>query len=214
MKRWSWLLLAALLAAPAVADDKTKDEKQTKDAPVAQAPAAQAVGAEDALKKAEAKLAAGDSDAAVDILEKAKGADPKVALRLGRLRESRGELLPAEDAYKVAAAGLAGPEKGEAFGRLAVVQDARGVADAAASAEAAMAADPEGLWPTIAVSYHRAHEGKADEAVALAEKAIAAGGGAAAKAALGHALELKGDLAGPKPLTAKPWPPSRRRSSR
>ena len=79
---------------------------------------------------------------------------------------------------------------------MAVVQDSRGVADAAASAEAAIAADPEGLWPTIAMSYRRAHEGKPDEAVALAQKAVAAGGGRAAKAALGHALQIKGDLAG------------------
>ena len=35
------------------------------------------------------------------------------------------------------------------------------MADAAASAEAAIAADPEGVWPTIAMSYRRAHEGKA-----------------------------------------------------
>ncbi len=190
MKLWSCLLLAALVAAPALADDKKKAPKKDKEAPVAQAPAPQ-----DVVKEAEAKLAAGDADAAIALLEKA-GTDPKAALRLGRLRESRGELLPAEDAYRAAADKLVGPEKGEAFGRLAVVQDARGVADAAASAEAAIAADPEGVWPTIAISYRRAHEGKADEAVALAQKAVAAGGGAGAKAALGHALQVKGDAAG------------------
>ena len=141
MKRWSWLLLAALAAAPAVADDKKKDDKKGKEAPVAQAPVAQAPAAQqDLVKDAEAKLAAGDSDAAVALLEKAARIDPKAALRLGRLRESRGELLPAEDAYKAAAGQLAGPEKGEALGRLAVMQDAGGVTEAGASAEAAIAA--------------------------------------------------------------------------
>ena len=42
MKRWSWLLLAALAAAPAVADDKKKEDKKAKGAPVAQAPVAPA----------------------------------------------------------------------------------------------------------------------------------------------------------------------------
>jgi tetratricopeptide (TPR) repeat protein len=195
MKRWSWLLLAALAAAPSIADDKKKEDKKAKEVPVAQA-AAQAPAPQDVVKEAEAKLAAGDAEKAIALLEKAARTDPKAALRLGRLRESRGELLPAEDAYKAAAEKMTGPDKGEALGRMAVVQDAGGVADAAASAEAAIAADPEGLWPTMAMSYRRAHEGKPDEAVALAQKAVAAGGGAAAKAALGHALQIKGDLAG------------------
>jgi tetratricopeptide (TPR) repeat protein len=191
MKRWSWLLLAALVAAPAVADDKKKDDKKGKAAPVAQGPAAQ-----DAVKDAEAKLAAGDTDGAIALLENAKGADGKAALRLGQLREGRGELDPAVDAYKAAAEKLDGPGKGEALGRLAVVQDSRGMPEAVASAEAAIVADPEGLWPTIAISYRRAHEGKVDEAVTLARKAVAAGGGGEAKAALGHALETRGDSAG------------------
>jgi len=171
MKRWSWLLVAALLAAPALAEDKKKEDKKAKEAPAAQAPAAQAVpqaSPQDVVKEAEAKLAAGDADRAFAMLEKAAAVDGKVGLRLGMLRESRGELLPAEDAYKAAAA----------------------------SANAASAADPEGLWPTIAMSYRRAHEGKPDEGVALAQKAVAAGGGAAAKAALGHALDAKGDATG------------------
>jgi hypothetical protein len=140
MKRWSSLLVAALLAASVFADDTTddttRDAKEAAAAPGAQAPVAQAPGA----------------DAAVATLEKAMRVDPKAALQLGRLRESRGEFLDAEDAYRTAAAALTGIEKGEAFGRMAVLQDARGATDAAASAEAAMAADPEGLWPTIAVS--------------------------------------------------------------
>jgi tetratricopeptide (TPR) repeat protein len=196
MKLWSCVLLAALVAMPALADDKKKDDKKGKEAPAAQAPAPQAPVPPDLVKDAEAKLAAGDSEGAVALLEKAARTDPKAAFRLGQVRELRGEILPAADAYKAAAGRLAGREKGEALGRLAVMQDVGGVAEAAASAEAAIVADPEGLWPTIALSYRRAHEGKADEAVALAQKAVAAGGGAWAKGALGHALDARGDTAG------------------
>jgi tetratricopeptide (TPR) repeat protein len=191
MKRWSWLLLAAVVASPAVADDKKKDDKKAKEAPVAQAPAA----TQDAVKEAEGKLSAGDTDGAIAILDKAMAADPKAGLRLGQLRETRGELDLAVDAYKSAAGRLTGPAQGEALGRLAVVQESRGMADAGASAEAAVAADPEGLWPAIAMSHRLAHQGKVDEAVALAQKAVAAGGGAAATTALAHAQEAKGDMA-------------------
>ncbi len=177
MKRWSWLLLAVLVAAPAVATP--------------QAPASP----QDAMKEAEAKLAAGDSDGAVAALKKAMASNPMAAMRLGRLRETRGELDLAVDDYKAAADKLAGPAKGEALGRMSVVQYTRGMAGAGASAEAALAADPAGLWPTIATSYLRAHEGKVDEAIALAEKAVAAGGGGAATAALAHSQEARGDLA-------------------
>ncbi|HXK10870.1 MAG TPA: tetratricopeptide repeat protein [Vicinamibacteria bacterium] len=190
MKRWIWLLLVALAASPAVADDKKKDDKKAKGAPAAQAPVVQ-----DAVKEAEAKLAAGDADGALTVLDKAMATDPKAALRLGQLREKRGELDLAVDAYKSAGERLDGPAKGEALGRLAVVQGERGMKDAAASAEAAMAADPEGVWPTIALSHRRADEGKGDEGIALAQKAAAAGGGAAATAALAHAQGAKGDMA-------------------
>ena len=78
---------------------------------------------------------------------------------------------------------------------MAVAQDARGMAEAGATAEAAIAADPEGLWPTIAMARRKVQEGKPDEAIALAQKAVAAGGGAAATAALAHAQEAKGDMA-------------------
>jgi superkiller protein 3 len=52
------------------------------------------------------------------------------------------------------------------------------------------------VWPTIALARARARGGQADEAIALAQKATAAGGGAgaAAQAALGLAQEAKGDL--------------------
>ena len=168
MKRWSWLLAVTLLASPALADDKKKDDKKgDKKAPAAAAPVQQ-----DALGAADAKLAAGDTDGAITVLDKAAGSDGRAGLRLGVLRESRGELDLAVDAYKAAADKLSGPAKGEALGRLAVAQDTRGMSEAAASADAAAAADPEGVWPTIALSYRRAHEGKTDEGVTLAQKAV------------------------------------------
>lgn len=189
MKRWSLLLIAALVVSPAFAEKKKKDKKG-KEAQTEQPAKA------DALQEAEAKVAAGDVKGAVELLESAIATDPRAALRLGTLRESQGELDLAIDAYKVAGEKLIGPGQGEAFGRMAVLQNTRGMAEAAASAEAAVAADPQGVWPTIAMAYRRAHEGSTDEAVTLAQKAVAAGGGADAKGALAHALEAKGDMAG------------------
>jgi tetratricopeptide (TPR) repeat protein len=186
MKPWSWLLVAALAVAPALAEDKKKDDKK------APAPAA-AAAAQDAVAAADAKLAAGDADGAIALLDKAAAANPAAAMKLGIVREGRGELDLAVDAYKSAAARLEGAAKGEALGRLSVAEDTRGMAESKTTAEAAIAADPEGTWPTIAMAYVRAHEGKADEAVALAKKAEAAGG-SAAKAALGHALAAKGEM--------------------
>jgi tetratricopeptide (TPR) repeat protein len=98
------------------------------------------------------------------------------------------------DAYTAAGAKLTGPAKGEALGRMAVLQRIRGMGEAGATAQAAAAADPEGAWPAIAMAHMRAAEGKGDEAVALAQKA-AAGGGAAASVALGLAQEARGDVA-------------------
>lgn len=191
MKRWCWLLALALAASPAIAADKKKDDKKGKEEP----PAASAAPA-DAVAAADAKLAAGDADGAISLLEKAVATDGRAGLKLGALRENRGELDQAIDAYKAAAEKLSGPGKGEALGRMAVVQDTRGMAEAAASTDAAVAADAEGPWPTIALAYRRAHEGKADESVALAQKAVAGGAGAGASCALGHALAAKGDVAG------------------
>jgi len=187
MKRLALPLLAVLLAVPAAADDKKKDDKKGKEA------AAQPVVV-DPLKDAEAKLAAGDAEGAIKALEVVAAANGAAALRLGVLREDRGETDLAIDAYKAASATLTGAPKGEALGRMAVAQDARGMSEARATAEAALAADPEGVWPTIAASYLRIHEGKADEGVALAQKAVAAGGGAGATAALAHAQAAKGDM--------------------
>ena len=187
MKRCALLLLVVLSAVPTASDDKKKDDKKGK-----QAPAPVVV---DPVKDADAKLAAGDVDGAIKILDAVMSTNGAAALKLGVLREGRGEIDVAVDAYKAAAATLSGPAKGEALGRMAVAQDARGMAEAGATAEAALAADPEGLWPTIAASRHRVHQGKEDEAIALAQKALAAGGGAAATAALAHAQEAKGDMA-------------------
>ena len=186
MKRCAWLLLLLLPAGPAASDDKKKDDKKGKDA-------AQAVVV-DPVKDAEAKIAAGDIDGAIKALEPVAATNGAAALKLGQLRESRGELDLAIDAYKAASATLSGPAKGEALGRMAVAQDARGMAEAAATAEAAIATDPGGVWPTIAAARRKVQEGKPDEAIALAQKAAAAGGGAAATTELAHAQEAKGDI--------------------
>lgn len=187
MKRCAWLLLLLLPAVPAASDDKKKDDKKGKDA-------AQAAVV-DPVKDAEAKIAAGDVDGAITVLEPVAATNGAAALKLGQLRESRGELDLAIDAYRAASATLSGPAKGEALGRMAVAQDARGMAEAAATAEAAIAADPGGVWPTIAAARRKVQEGKPDEAIALAQKAAAAGGGAAATTELAHAQEAKGDSA-------------------
>ncbi len=190
MKRWACLLAMLLLAAGA---SGVQEEEEGEMVPAPDKTAAELVA------EADAKLAAGDSDGAANALTqalRAVGATGEMALRLGMLREERGELDLAIDAYGVAAKGLEGTSRGEALGRMAVLQDARGMSEAAASAEAAVAADPEGIWPTIAICHRRVKEGQVDEAVALARKAVDAGGGSAAQAALGHALHAQGDVAG------------------
>lgn len=188
MKRLA-LCLALVLAVPASAQ-----QKEQKQAPKKAGPATP----DDLVRQADEKLAAGDADAALELLRKAvalagAGGDP--ALRLGRLLDSRHELDAAIDAYSEAAGKLSGAAKGEALGRLAVAQELRGSPEAAASAEAASAADPAGVWPKIALSRARSRAGKADEAAALAAEAVAANGGAPAVCARGFASELKGELA-------------------
>jgi tetratricopeptide (TPR) repeat protein len=154
---------------------------------------------EDALSQADEKLKAGDPDAAAELLRKAtamEGATGEPSLRLGRVLEAKFELDAAMDAYKVAAGKLSGAAKGEALGRLAVVQEIRGNSEAAETAEAAAAVDPAGAWPTVALSRARARQGRGDDAVALAQKAAGAGAGAAAQVALGYAHEARRDLGG------------------
>jgi len=192
MARWV-VLIALLLAIPAGAEDKAKDKgkkKEDKKAPVSAVPA-------DLLKQAEEKTAAGDVDGAIDLLRQAQAAEStagEASLRLGRALESKFDLDLAIDAYRTAGEKLSGAGKGEALGRMAVLQDARGM-DAAAAAEAAAAADPAGAWPAIALSRLRSREGKGDEAVELARRAAAGGGAGAAATALGYAEEARGDLA-------------------
>jgi tetratricopeptide (TPR) repeat protein len=186
MKAWTFVLAFAL-AVPALA--------QERKGKAAEKPAA--ANPEELMKQAEAAAAAGDKDGAAELLRKAAAmpaATGEPSLRLGRLLDGKYELDAAIDAYKAAAEKLTGAAKGEALGRMAVAQQVRGVPEAAATADAAAAADAAGAWPSIALSYSRARQGKGDEAVSLAEKAGAAGGGAAAESAKGYAQEARGDL--------------------
>jgi tetratricopeptide (TPR) repeat protein len=180
------LCLALVLAVPA-ADQKKVEQKKAGPA-----------SAEELMKQADEKSAAGDVDGAVELLRRAValgGASGEPDLRLGRALESRFELDGAIDAYKAAAPKLAGAQKGEALARLAIAQEMRGSAEAAQSAEAAAAADPEGGWGKVALSRARAHAGKGDEALALAGDAVAKGVGASAVSARGFANETRGDMA-------------------
>jgi tetratricopeptide (TPR) repeat protein len=189
MTAFAWILVAALVAAPSA--DK-KDKKKPPDKPVAAA-----VTPEELMRQAEEKAAAGDLDGAVGLLRQAAalpGATGEPSLRLGRVLEDKHELDTAIDAYQSAASGLSGAARGEALARLSIVQYLRGVAATTASAEAAVAADPEGAWPASALAMARARQGQADEAMALARKAVAAGGNAPAQTALGGAHEAAKDL--------------------
>jgi tetratricopeptide (TPR) repeat protein len=179
--------LALCLALPAGADEKPKK---------AAAPAG-ALSLDELLKQADQKLAAGDADGATDLLRKAvalPGVTGEAWLRLGRVLQNSLDLDGAMDAFKAASGKLTGPAQGEALGRLAVVEEMRGQAEASATAEAAIAADPAGAFPMIAVARARARAGQGEEAVALAQKAQAAGGGAPAATALGYAQEARGDM--------------------
>jgi Tfp pilus assembly protein PilF len=184
MKRWSWLLVAALIASPAIADDKKKDEKKGKDAPAAAAPQ------QDALAAADAKLAAGDADGALSLLEKAMATDGRAGLKAGALRESRGELEQAIDAYKAAADKLSGAGKGEALGRMAVVQDTRGMAD-----------EPNAVGSVTGLAGVLRQTKRAAEAEPMLKKVIDASPGAVeaykemtrVKIALGRAQDALGD---------------------
>jgi tetratricopeptide (TPR) repeat protein len=184
MKRWACVLAMVLLAAPAAAAQEEPEY------------VVQQFTAAELVIRADEKLAAGDEEGAVKALHRAvssEGATGEIALRLAALRESRGELDMAIDAYGTAAGMLEGAPRGEALGRQSVLQGTRGMTEAAASAEAAVAADPEGVWPMIAHSYAQAEGGKAAEAVTSARKAVDAGGGGPAQAALGNALYADGD---------------------
>jgi tetratricopeptide (TPR) repeat protein len=188
------LVMTLSLAVPAAAlqqKEKQQKEKQDKGQP------AKAPGPEELVRQAEEKEKSGDLEGAAELLRKVPQEGPiggDAALRLGRVLAAKGELDAAMDALKAAEGRLSGPAKGEALGRLAALQETRGGAEAAQTAEAAAAADAAGAWPTIALARARARQGKGDEAATLAQKAIASGGGAAAQSALGYAHEARGDL--------------------
>lgn len=187
--KFASVLMVLALAVPAGAEkDKPKDKEKHKPG----APSAASV-----IGEAEAKLAAGDAAAAIELLRHA-GSSPgggEASLRLGRLYEQKFEIDLAIDAYTAAAGALTGGARAEALGRLSVAQDVRGMPDAAKNATEAAAADASAAWANVALARLRAREGKGDEAMALARKAEASGGGAGADIALGAAHEALGDLA-------------------
>jgi tetratricopeptide (TPR) repeat protein len=189
MTHVAWLL-ALLLVAPAGADkDKEKDKKKPETAKTA------TVSVEDLVRQADEKSAAGDAAGAKELLERAAAmptATGDVGLHLGRLLDTTHDLDAAMDAYRSAGEKLTGPAKGEALGRLALVEEMRGTATLAATVDAATAADKDGPYPSIAQSRALARAGKGDEALALAQKAAAAG--ADAQAAVGRAQETRNAL--------------------
>jgi tetratricopeptide (TPR) repeat protein len=183
-------VLVLALVVPVAAQEKSKKEDKK------QAPAPSASTPDQLMREAEQKAAAGDKDGAAELLRRAVAmptATGEPAMRLGRLLEGKYEFDAAIDAYKAAGDKLTGAAKGEALGRMAVLQQVRGMPEASATAQAAAAADPQGVWPAIAQARALAREGKGDEAIALAQK-VTASGGAAASSALGYAQEAKGDL--------------------
>jgi tetratricopeptide (TPR) repeat protein len=185
MKLQHLVLAAALLALPAAAAEKKGKQ-----------PAKGVDPTEAALAKADERLQAGDVDGAIGALKQAtekEGAPAILSLRLAALHDGKLEAEPALELLRAVAAKESGAVKGEAAGRQAVIEGGWGTGDPAATAEAAIAADPEGLWPTIALASVRAKEGRGDEALALAQKALAADGGAPSQAALGLAQEARAD---------------------
>ncbi len=120
---------------------------------------------------------------------------PPDPLEKGRALEASHDLDAAMDVYRAAAGTMTGARQGEALGRLAVLEEARGMAAFPESARAALAADPEGPWPAIAMARLLARQGKAAEAAPFAEKAVERKGGPAALAALGRVEEVRGNWA-------------------
>ncbi|MBN2371428.1 MAG: tetratricopeptide repeat protein [Vicinamibacteria bacterium] len=186
MKAWI-VFLGILLTMPGAAAAKKKEKKDKK-----------AAAEVNVVQLASDKASGGDVDGAIELLRAASAdgtATGDVYLKLGELLSGKADLDAAIDALTAAADKLAESARAEALGRLSLVQAARGVGDAAASAEAAVSADAEGVWPQIALSHLRARQGQGDLAVTLAEKAATAGGGAAAQNALGFAQEARADMA-------------------
>src|SRR5947208_2718253 len=142
-------VLILALAVPAAAQEKSKkDDKKQAPAPAASSP-------DQLMREAEQKAAAGDKDGAAELLRRAvamPAATGEPSMRLGRLLEGKYEFDAAIDAYKVAGDKLTGAAKGEALGRMAVLQQVRGMPEASATAQAAAAADPQGVWPATAAA--------------------------------------------------------------
>jgi len=135
MTHAAWLLALLLFAAPSASAADNKDKDKDKKKP--EAAAKTAVSAEDLVKQADEKGAAGDAAGAKELLEKAAAmptASGDVGLKLGRFLQSTHDLDAAMDAYKSAGDKLTGAAKGEALGRLAIVQETRGVPEFAATA--------------------------------------------------------------------------------
>ncbi len=178
------IVCLALLTSPALAQE------------VPEAPEPRAV--ETLIAEAQAMAVAGRPTEAMELLEQVRarpgGAGPG-SFALGMMLVGLGDLDMAIDAFKSAGEALSGAAKGEALGRVALAQELRGFVEADATAEAAVAADAEGAWPQLVLARARARAGAGDEAEAAARKAIEAGVGPAAHAALGFALETRGDLA-------------------
>jgi tetratricopeptide (TPR) repeat protein len=194
MKVLVWLV-SGLLAIPAVSSAAEKKGKD-KGGAVPAAPVVRLSPGEEAVQKAQERIAAGQMDQAKRILDGAtqtEGMTGEPFLLLAQMIEPSSEWERAIATYKLASEKLSGAPKGEALGRMSVVQDINGIPEAAANADAALAADPEGAWPLIAVARQRVRQKRADDALALAQKALAAGGGAAAQTAIGLAQESRGD---------------------
>jgi tetratricopeptide (TPR) repeat protein len=196
MRAWVWFLVLALAISGAEAAEKK--DKGGKDKAVLKAEPKLPPG-DLAVQQAEERLRAGQHKEALTALRQAtqvEGMTGEPFLRLAALIENSQEVDTAAANYKIAAERLSGAAKAEALARLSLLQDTLGAPDEArASAQAAQGVDPEGAWPATALAHLRAREGKADEALALAQKAVAAGGPPAAKAALGFAQETGGNLA-------------------
>jgi tetratricopeptide (TPR) repeat protein len=201
MKFRAWLAvgLVVIPVALSAADKKSKGKDKDKSAPAA--PVVTLTPGEEAVKKAQEKIALGQTEPAKRILETAtqvEGMTGEPFLLYAQLLEPTTEWERAAGAYKTASERLSGPAKAEALARLSILQDVNGIGEAAASAEAAVAADPEGAWPAVALARQRVHQKRADEALTLAQKALAAAQAAgvapAAQTAVGLAQEAHGDL--------------------
>jgi tetratricopeptide (TPR) repeat protein len=193
MKALAWVVVG-LLVVPAVS---SAAEKKGKDKVPAAPAAAKLSPGEEAVKKAQDRVASGQTDLAKRTLEDAMQVENMTGepfLMLAEMLEPSTEWEKAAGAYKTAAERLSGAAKAEALGRLSALQDLNGIAEAAANAEAAAAADPEGVWPKIALARQRARQKRGDDALALAQQ-TAATGGVPAQIALGLAQEARGDMA-------------------